>query len=111
MAVGLQPGHWDLLSSTVVGKCPNYPLTGVSLAAGPVWVTVKAQYPLLRAGTSNHRLLIDTSLPISGSVQHMVQPRLTSPCTGNIIALEPQGFGFEVTGSSIAPYFAVGPAG
>ena len=76
-----------------------------------MWVTVKVQYQSFHAGTSNHRLLIDTSLPISGSVQHMAQPRLKSPCMGNKSALEPQGFGFEVTGSFIASYFAVGPAG
>ena len=64
MAVGLQPGHWDLLPSTVVGKCPNYPLTGVSLAAhllslGAALNTVKAtiwsqHYTVLYSGSPSN---------------------------------------------------------
>ena len=112
VAVGLQPGHSDLLPWTSVGNRTEQALTGLQLPAGPVWVTVKAQYPSLRASTTSHRLLIDSSPPIPGTVQRLTLPPLTPRCLGNMSAMELQWFGFEDTVSFIASYdVAVGPAG
>ena len=112
LAVGLRPGHSNVLPWTGVGNRTDHALMGLRLPAGPVWVTVKAQYPSLRASTSSHRLMVDSTPPIPGTVQRLTLPPLTPQCLGNMSAMELQWFGFEDATSFIALYeFAVGPAG
>ena len=111
VAVGRQPGHADLMTWTAVGNRTDYVLTNLTLPAGPVWVSVKAQYPSLRASTSSSRLLIDSSPPIPGTVQRLTRPLLAPQCAANVSALEVQWSGFEDSASFVASYdFAVVPA-
>ena len=109
VAVGRAPGAADAVPWAPAGNGTAYALTAAALPEGPHWVSVRAQYPSLRAGTSSHRLLVDGSPPLPGTIQRLaVPPPLDPRCLGNVSALDLQWSGFADAVSHIASYeFAV----